>query len=414
MKMKSESSVWFGIVAGLLFLIGAAPLSQGQPVLDSAEKLNKSRDQTQKFLDATREMNKKASTTGGYQKQLDKLTDDKDRLEKDVELARTRLNYSTRLYQAAVKTGEPDEIEKYSKEVASWNVKLQASESELQKIDAQTQDVIKGLKSSMEAAGSSNIILPGDALQIFVLEDDAFNGLYQVRRGGYVIMPRVGRVNVVGLDMTGAEKAVKEALEQNQLRQGTVMIERTQTRTEEDGAGVIYLAGEFNTPGPLRLPPNFSPTLVTIILRAGGVTPSADLSKVRLLRLENGKGLVEEVDVQAILEGSGLQSDLALLPGDIVVVPGYAQIAYVTGSVKKPGIVKLFQDEELTAYAAILRAEGFARFANLKGVYVLRDHGNGEKSKIPVNIKDVQAGKAADVVLRGKDIVVVPEKFFSW
>lgn len=397
-----------------LFIAVVTPSVQGQSALDPAERVNRERQLTEERLRAFQEQTKKATTTGGYQKQLDKLSDDKARLEKDIDLARTRLSYSTRLYQAAVKTGEPDEIERYSKEIASWNVKLQASETELQKIDGQTQDVIKGLKTSMESANSSNIILPGDALQVFVLEDDSFNGLYQVRRGGYIIMPRVGRVSVVGKDMSGAEKAIKEALEQNQLRQGTVMIERTQTRTEEEGAGVVYLAGEFNTPGPLRLPPNFSPTLVTIILRAGGVTPSADLSKVRLLRLENGKGLVEEVNVQAILEGSGLQSDLALLPGDIVVVPGYAQIAYVTGSVKKPGVVKLFQDEELTAYAAILRAEGFARFASLSKVYVLRDHGFGEKSKIPVDIKAVQAGKAADVVLRGKDIVVVPEKFFSW
>ncbi|MBI5773424.1 MAG: SLBB domain-containing protein [Verrucomicrobia bacterium] len=413
MKTKSVTSVWLGIMTGL-FLAGSAPILQGQPALDPAEKVNRERQLTEERLRAFQEQNKKANSTGGYQKQLDKLGDDKVRIEKDVDLARTRLNYSTRLYQAAVKTGEPDEIERYSKEIATWNVKLQAAEVELQKVDAQTQDVIKGLKASMEAASASSIILPGDALQVFVLEDDSFNGLYQVRRGGYIIMPRVGRVSVVGKDMSGAEKAVKEALEQNQLRQGTVMIERTQTRTEEEGAGVIYLAGEFNTPGPLRLPPNFAPTLVTIVLRSGGVTPSADLSKVRLLRLENGKGLVEEVDVQSILEGTGLQSDLALLPGDIVVVPGYAQIAYVTGNVKKPGVVKLFQDEEMTAYAAILRAEGFARFASLSKVYVLRDHGNGEKSKIPVNIKDVQAGKAADVVLRGKDIVVVPEKFFSW
>jgi polysaccharide export outer membrane protein len=149
-------------------------------------------------------------------------------------------------------------------------------------------------------------------------------------------------------------------------------------------------------------------------LRAGGLTPSADLQHVKLLRLESGKGLVEEVNVQSILDGSGLQSDLSLNAGDIVVVPGFAPIVYVTGNVKTPAQLKLTQDEDLTAYAAILKAGGFARFANLKAVYVVRDHGNGEKSKIPVNIKEVQAGKSPDVVLRGKDIVVVPEKFFSF
>ena len=148
--------------------------------------------------------------------------------------------------------------------------------------------------------------------------------------------------------------------------------------------------------------------------RARHANRVADLTHVKLLRLQNGKALVEEVNVQAILEGSGLPSDLALNSGDIIVVPAFAPIIYVTGNVSRPGILQLAPDEQLTAYAAILRSGGFSRFARVKRVYVLRDHGNGEKSKIPVNIKEVQAGKVPDVVLVGQDIVVVPESWFSW
>jgi hypothetical protein len=82
--------------------------------------------------------------------------------------------------------------------------------------------------------------------------------------------------------------------------------------------------------------------------------------------------------------------------------------------VKTPGIVILPNDEELTAYASILRSGGFARFAKKSGVYVLRNGGNGEKFKIPVSIKSVQSGKQPDVVLQSNDIVVVPESFFSF
>ena len=56
----------------------------------------------------------------------------------------------------------------------------------------------------------------------------------------------------------------------------------------------IYLAGEFKTTGPLKIPAGMQPTLVTTILRSGGLTSSADLTKVKLLRLEAGKSLVEE------------------------------------------------------------------------------------------------------------------------
>jgi protein involved in polysaccharide export with SLBB domain len=114
------------------------------------------------------------------------------------------------------------------------------------------------------------------------------------------------------------------------------------------------------------------------------------------------------------MEGAGLQSDLDLNPGDIIVVPAYAPLVYVTGNVARPGVIQLSPDEELTAYSAILRCGGFARFAKTRGVYVLRDRGNGEKTRIPVDIKQVQSGKMSDVILQGKDIVVVPEKFFSF
>lgn len=140
----------------------------------------------------------------------------------------------------------------------------------------------------------------------------------------------------------------------------------------------------------------------------------ADLTRVKVLRLETGTPLVEELNVESILEGTGLQSDLALAPGDIIVVPAYNPIVYVTGNVAAPGVLALDPDEELTAYTAILRSGGFARFASKKRVFVIRDRGNGEKTKIPINICDVVKGKVPDIVLQGLDIIVTPEKFFSF
>jgi protein involved in polysaccharide export with SLBB domain len=102
-----------------------------------------------------------------------------------------------------------------------------------------------------------------------------------------------------------------------------------------------------------------------------------------------------------------------LQPGDIVVVPASANTIYVTGNVMKPGPLKMLPEEQLTVYSAILRAGGFARFANRNKVYVLRETNNGIKQRIPVSIKDIQNEGGADLILKGKDIVVVPEKFFS-
>jgi protein involved in polysaccharide export with SLBB domain len=306
------------------------------------------------------------------------------------------------------------EIEKWQKESSAWTERVKAVETEIAQVDGQMETKLAELRKLTGEGGGTKLLVTGDPIQVFVVEDESFNGVYQIREGGYIVMPRIGRVQIAGKDLPDSEKAIKEALEASQLRQATVMVERTVETYTAGSANVVYLAGEFKQTGPLLLPSGYSPTITTIFIRSGGTKDSGDLTRVKLLRLTEGKSLVEEVNVQAILDGAGLTPDVSVQPGDIVVVPAFANRVYVTGNVKTPGIVQLPIDEELTAYSSILRSGGFARFAKKSGVYVLRNGGNGEKFKIPVSIKSVQSGKQADVVLQSNDIVVVPESFFSF
>ena len=275
----------------------------------------------------------------------------------------------------------------------------------------------------MAAGTDDGTFKAGDTARIVVAEDSTFNDVYEVDGRG-ILVPDIGRINILGMDEETAENAIKAVLEKTILRVASVSIKRTAAVRDvppEPGYvappeewDIIYLAGEFITPGPLRIPSGVVPTLLQTIIRSGGITPSGDLTKVKLLRLIENVGHVEEINVAAILSGEITPVDLELQDGDIIVIPPFAPVVYVTGNVERPGTLRLFQDETLTAYAAILRAGGFARFANLRKVFVVRDLGNGEKAHIPINIKDIQKGKAPDVILQGKDIVVVPERFFSF
>ena len=87
---------------------------------------------------------------------------------------------------------------------------------------------------------------------------------------------------------------------------------------------------------------------------------------------------------------------------------------FVTGSIARGGSQPFVTGATLGAYAAILNAGGFSRFADIKKVYVLRASPNGSKLKIPVNIDAIQHLRAPDLLLKKNDIVVVPEKFFSF
>lgn len=405
--MKINVQSLFGILAALL--IATPAVAQ-----NASDKVDAWRQAREEYLSSLRAKDQVGGRLDNLQKEVNRLSDRRITLERDLTYARSKQDAATKQLQVANSTQISAEIEKWQRESIAWGEKVKAVEIEIGQIDAQMESKIGELRKLAAGEGVSKLLVTGDPIQVFVVEDESFNGVYQIREGGYIIMPRIGRVQIAGKDLPDSEKAIKEALEASQLRQATVMVERTVETYSTGSANVVYLAGEFKQTGPLLLPSGYSPTITTIFIRSGGTKDSGDLTRVKLLRLTEGKSLVEEVNVQAILDGAGLTPDVSVQPGDIVVVPAFANRVYVTGNVKTPGIVILPNDEELTAYASILRSGGFARFAKKSGVYVLRNGGNGEKFKIPVSIKSVQSGKQPDVVLQSNDIVVVPESFFSF
>lgn len=76
----------------------------------------------------------------------------------------------------------------------------------------------------------------------------------------------------------------------------------------------------------------------------------------------------------------------------------------VGGEVKKPGIYPI--TSHLTLLQALSLAEGTNDIASLHNVLVFRTVG-GQRQYARFDVKDIQAGKAADPELMGEDVVVV-------
>jgi protein involved in polysaccharide export with SLBB domain len=352
-----------------------------------------------------------AATIGESQQEMDDLADQKETLDSELRYAKAKLDSARNRLDVESMAGHAEEADKWQQEVTDWDGRVKALKSQLAQVDNEVQGAIRQMQPP---APEDDLILPGDNLEIFVVEDSSFNGRYQVRRGGYIILPAVGRIAVAGKTFQGAEVEVRKALETTQLQHATVMVEKVEGSDIETGP-VIYLAGEFKNPRPFTIPPGTKATVVSVILSCGGVTDKADLSRVKVMRVVENKSVVEEENVEKILEGNGLTSDLTLTNGDVLMVPaGSANVIFITGHVNRPGSLPLKPSDKLSAYAAILECGGFARFADLKKVYVLRASPDGTKVKIPVNVLAIQHGHAADIPLQGNDIIIVPEKFFSF
>ena len=383
-------------------------LAVGCAVVQGAESLTRTDDLALKK--AYNAVDAMAQSPNAFE--LQDLRQRKERAAVDVAYLDSQIQWLRAHYQKEIQSGGAKKAE-----VQKLEKSLTAARATLAKLDKEEADLSKTTGETVP----SNLVVPSDVLEVYVTEDASFNGVYQVRRGGYIVIPQLGRIQVAGYPLAAAEAAVKGCLEASFLQKATVLVERRSSQATAAAPareGVLY-DGEMVTraPGVAMLEGVGGASLVSTILRTGGTSPYADMEHVRVLRLVDGKPLMETVNVDAILAGDELASDLTLQDDDIVIVPtrvGKTNEAYVTGQVTNPGILPLLKQEEITVYSAVLRSGGFDRFANLKKAYVLRDEGDGVKVRMNVNLKDVEKGNAADLVLQSGDIVVVPEKFFSF
>ncbi len=84
-------------------------------------------------------------------------------------------------------------------------------------------------------------------------------------------------------------------------------------------ADQIFVFGEVTKPGPYKLRAN-EVSVVEAITMAGGPTRLAAPNRTRIVRVENGKERVIQVNVESIIKGDKNQ-DVLLRPGDIIVIP---------------------------------------------------------------------------------------------
>ncbi len=181
-----------------------------------------------------------------------------------------------------------------------------------------------------EAVAQDSSIHVGDSLEIFVQEDPSFNGTFVVRERGDIIIPALGRIDVSGLTVSAAEKRIKGILEEGQLREATVILDRVRKANSATGPGpiaggtqiLVYLTGKVNQPGQhvLTLPDGEPIGVYEAILIMGGMTRFADEQKVHILRADENN-IRQKLPVNIRLIQMGKAPDPVIGQGDIVVVP---------------------------------------------------------------------------------------------
>ncbi|HEY1173053.1 MAG TPA: von Willebrand factor type A domain-containing protein [Verrucomicrobiae bacterium] len=192
---------------------------------DASDKVEGWRKAREEYLSQVRAKEMVGGPLDKEQKEIDRLSDRRVFLEREATLVLSKAKEAEKQLQAANANKSSAEIEKWKKESEAWSGRVKGVETETAQVDAQIEVKLTELRKLAAEAGPW-VLAAGDPIQVFVVEDESLNSYYEVQKDGYVVLPKIGRVQVAGKDLPDAEKAIKEALQASQLSRATVMVER--------------------------------------------------------------------------------------------------------------------------------------------------------------------------------------------
>jgi polysaccharide biosynthesis/export protein len=152
----------------------------------------------------------------------------------------------------------------------------------------------------------------GDVLGINVWKEPTLSGSVKVRPDGFVTLPLINELQVVGMTTAHVRKALEA-----KYREYTVDPFVT-IRIEAIASSEVFMIGQVGKPGAFPL--NGNESLLQLLTRAGGLGVFANRGGVRVVRRETDKVTEYIIDYDAILRGD-FKQDILLRPGDRIIVP---------------------------------------------------------------------------------------------
>jgi len=245
---------------------------------------------------------------------------------------------------------------------------------------------------------------PSDLVNISIYNAPEFTRTTRVSQEGNIRLPMLKReIKAEGLLPAQLEDAIAKELVNERILVDpfvTVTIAEYQSRP-------ISVSGAVRN--PIVLQASMPVTLIDAITDAGGLAPEAGATILITQPATDGrvKSEVKQVGVRALFEGNDPSANMLLSSGDEVRVPP-ARKVFVVGNVKTPGAYPLEDVDSATVLQMIALAQGLTQYYSNEA-YIIRRDGTGTAQQITVPLKQILKRKAADVVLKGSDILYIPD-----
>jgi len=273
--------------------------------------------------------------------------------------------------------------------------------------DDESRDLVRQTRHLISLKETDYLVGPDDVLEISIFEwelsDETKTLEFRVSETGVIPVPSLGAVKVGGKSIQQIQADIEQQLEQ----EGVLQNPRVGVAVKEYRSRRIAVIGEVNAPGVYAIHENVT-TLMEMLTLAGG--PTSGAGQIAYV-LRNQKGEYDPVRIVVDLEelfDKGSFDLNAVLQGDDVIFVPKAPLIYVYGSVRAPGGYSMKQS--LRALEAIALAGGLNNDADKRACFLVRRKGSvrGEQV-IPLDVYDIESGKADDVFLHEGDVIHIPD-----
>jgi polysaccharide biosynthesis/export protein len=175
-----------------------------------------------------------------------------------------------------------------------------------------SQEPAKDAPPPATVSDSTYRIGPDDTLHISVWKEADLTNTLPVRADGMISLPLLNDVQAAGLTPMQLATSLTEKLKKY-LADPRVTVVVTAMNSQR-----VYVIGEVLHTGAMNLLPGMT---VLQALATAGFTQFANTKGIYVLRTESGRQQKMPVNYKALIKGDSMGQNIALKPGDTIVVP---------------------------------------------------------------------------------------------
>lgn len=250
-----------------------------------------------------------------------------------------------------------------------------------------------------ESKDGTYVLRPNDTVRLAVYEEPDLLAQVRILKTGQASFPLIGSVEIGGLGVSAAAAKIRELYAKDYLVDPKLTL-----TVDEYATDFISVIGEVKQPGQFSIPQTGDLDLGSAMASAGGVTPTADVNAIQLVRSSGGSSTYS----LAAIQGAAGRTKLA--PGDRVIVTEsrfVKKFVTILGPVGKPGAIPFPVDGRLDLVTAIAMAGGLSELANSKKVSINR---GGRVTT--VDFREISERGDHPYFLQPDDVVTIAERLF--